>query len=193
MTEFIVGQRVRVRPRVGDAQEGVVYTLDSATNTLTIKQEIPHTTTHCSILVFNRSFIEVDAIGGDEGGIDPDVALPSVSEQDLERKEARAVKDAAKAWAQINGNASKAGQTLFDAFAKTLECEWDRESIVVLGSVKINPPYQPSSCSSLDGDKQGMDRVLLMAKGRSLNAVITSHTVLLVPNYWQLRKFQELL
>ncbi|CAN0099303.1 unnamed protein product, partial [Discosporangium mesarthrocarpum] len=112
--------------------------------------------------VFNRNHIEVEALGGD--CTDAFVALPIVSEAELRRKEARTVEEVARAWAQINRNASKEGQKLFDAFAKTLSCEWDGESIVVLSSVKIDPPYQAVNCSSLDDDKQGMERVLLMLR-----------------------------
>ena len=62
MAELTVGQRVRVRPKVGQVQEGVVYTHDSSTNTITIRQDIPNSSTHCSIFVFNRAHVEIDVV-----------------------------------------------------------------------------------------------------------------------------------
>lgn len=64
MAELVVGQRVKVRPRVGSVQEGVVYTHDALTNTVTIKQDIPNTKTHTTLLVFNRAHVEIDVVPG---------------------------------------------------------------------------------------------------------------------------------
>lgn len=43
-----------------------------------------------------------------------------------------------------------------------LECEWNGQSIVILDSVRIDPPYTARECRTLDGDQPGMDRALLM-------------------------------
>lgn len=36
-------------------------------------------------------------------------------------------------------------QAVFDALVKTLPCEWDKEDIVVLKSVRLAPPYDVKS------------------------------------------------
>lgn len=79
MVEMNVGQRVKVRPKVGQAflEEGVVYTHDALTNTITIKQAIPNTKTHSTIRVFNLAHVEIDAVPG-AGAMDDYVALPSI-------------------------------------------------------------------------------------------------------------------
>eukprot|EP00903_Cladosiphon_okamuranus_P010148 g9609.t1 len=161
MAEVTVGQRVTVRPKVGPSQEGVVYTQDTVTNTITIKQDIPNTRTHSTILVFNRAHVEIDVVPG-AVAVDESVALPNISERELERKEQKALVERTKAWAQINQRASSEGQAIFDLFTKTLDCEWSDQSIVILGSVRIDPPYTDKYCRSLDGDKPGLDRALLM-------------------------------
>lgn len=46
--------------------------------------------------------------------------------------------------------------------AHRLVCEWHGESIIVLGAVRIDPPYTAKDCRSLDGDKTRMDRAILM-------------------------------
>lgn len=77
MAELTVGQRVKVHPRVGQVQEGIVYTHDAHTNTITIKQDIPNTKTHSTVLVFNRQHIEIEVVpGGDL--VDDFVALPTI-------------------------------------------------------------------------------------------------------------------
>lgn len=77
MAELTVGRRVRIRPKVGQVQEGVVYTHDAITNTITIKQDIPNTKTHTAVLVFNRAHIEIDVVPGADV-VDDYVALPNI-------------------------------------------------------------------------------------------------------------------
>lgn len=77
MAELTVGQRVNVRPKVGPSQEGVVYTHDALTNTITIKQDIPNTKTHTTILVFNRAHVEIDVVPGARV-VDDCMALPNI-------------------------------------------------------------------------------------------------------------------
>lgn len=74
---LVVGQRVKVRPKVGAVQEGVVYTHDPMTNTVTIKQDIHNTTTHSTIAVFNRSHVEIEVVPG-AAAVDDTVALPKI-------------------------------------------------------------------------------------------------------------------
>lgn len=77
MSELTVGQRVKVRPKVGPPQEGVVYTHDSITNTITIKEDIPNTKTHGTVIIYNRSHVEIEVVPG--GGVaDEFVALPHI-------------------------------------------------------------------------------------------------------------------
>lgn len=77
MTELVVGQRVTVRPKVGPSQEGVVYTHDALTNTVTIKQDIPNTKTHSTLLVFNRAHVEIEVVPG-AAMVDESMALPNI-------------------------------------------------------------------------------------------------------------------
>ena len=77
MAELTVGRRVRIRPKVGQVQEGVVYTHAAITNTITSKQDIPNTKTHTAVLVFNRAHIEIDVVPGADV-VDDYVALPNI-------------------------------------------------------------------------------------------------------------------
>lgn len=75
MSELTIGQRVTVRPKVGQVVEGVLYTLDALTNTITIKKKIDNT--NSTIVVFNRAHVEIDAVPGGKV-LDADVALPNI-------------------------------------------------------------------------------------------------------------------
>lgn len=75
--QLCVGQRVKIRPKVGPPQEGIVYTHDAITNTVTIKQDLHNTTTHSTIIVFNRSHVEIEVVPG-AAAADDSVALPNI-------------------------------------------------------------------------------------------------------------------
>lgn len=75
MSELMVGQTITVRPKVGQVQEGVLYTLDELTNTVTIKTKQDNT--HSTIVVFNRAHVEIDAVPGAKV-TDDSVALPNI-------------------------------------------------------------------------------------------------------------------
>lgn len=54
-----------------------MYTHDALTNTITIKQDIPNTKTHCTVLVFSRAHVEIDVVPGSNVA-DDYVALPNI-------------------------------------------------------------------------------------------------------------------
>lgn len=77
MTELTVGQRVKVRPKVGQVQEGIVYTHDSLTNTVTIREDVPSSSAHCTVFVFNRAHVEIDVLSK-AGILDDHSTLPII-------------------------------------------------------------------------------------------------------------------
>lgn len=52
-------------------------------------------------------------------------------------------------------------QAVFDALVKTLPCEWDKEDIVVLKSVRLAPPYDVKSISG-EGEAGVIQRVKII-------------------------------
>lgn len=76
--KLAVGQRLRVRPKFGPPQEGVVYTHDEVTNTVTIKQDIPNDSAHGTMIVYNRSHVEIDILAAASATIDESITLPNV-------------------------------------------------------------------------------------------------------------------
>mmetsp|Transcript_46281 Transcript_46281/g.119302 ORF Transcript_46281/g.119302 Transcript_46281/m.119302 type:complete len:181 (+) Transcript_46281:153-695(+) len=50
---------------------------------------------------------------------------------------------------EIGQDVSHEAQILFDALAKTYPCAWQGQSILVLGEVKVNPPYTSECVTAL--------------------------------------------
>lgn len=51
-----------------------------------------------------------------------------------------------------------------------LDCEWSGQSIVILGTVRIDPPYTAKDCRSLDDDQNGKERLLRMVRDTKLSS-----------------------
>lgn len=57
-------------------------------------------------------------------------------------------------------------QMVFDTLAKTLPCQWDNDTIIILGSVRLDPPYD-TSCISGNGDNGVVNRVRMILEKES--------------------------
>ncbi|RLN98803.1 hypothetical protein BBJ28_00017360 [Nothophytophthora sp. Chile5] len=77
-----------------------------------------------------------------------ELALPAVSEEELQRVEQRNKGIAERALASIGQGVSSEAQATFDALNKTMPCEWEGANIRVMDDVVIKPPYQPQNCVS---------------------------------------------
>jgi len=91
--------------------------------------------------------------------------LPAVDPAEHEKREKEAYEAMERAMEQLNPNASPEGQFIFDALARTLECNWKDNSILVLDQVCIDPPYEASTCHSLDGDQNSLERIQKIVSG----------------------------
>lgn len=55
---------------------------------------------------------------------------------------------------------------IFDTLAKTLPCKWDDDTIVILDTVRLKPPYNIKSISG-DGDTGVVRRVKMILENES--------------------------
>jgi hypothetical protein len=155
--ELCVGDEVRVVTLLGDEVKGTVYCEDAVTGTLVLRASHTHTRVTCDLRMLNRKALKsvevitraqdrldtaaaADAEADEQGGSDDvlmdHTRLMAVSERDLVKKEQKAVAAAERAWAQINKKATPEGQEIFDALARTTQCEWEGQSIVVYDQVR---------------------------------------------------------
>jgi len=59
----------------------------------------------------------------------------------LQGRERKAVAERKKESSKIGSGVSAEGQMIFDSLSKTIPCEWDKTSIVVMKTIRINVPY----------------------------------------------------
>mmetsp|Transcript_98347 Transcript_98347/g.275370 ORF Transcript_98347/g.275370 Transcript_98347/m.275370 type:complete len:185 (+) Transcript_98347:243-797(+) len=91
----------------------------------------------------------------------------------LEEREKRAIKLAQESLRHLNPKASAKGQMIFDRLLKACnEVVWKNESIIVLHTIQVDPPYEQENCKLLKGvSAQGsLDRVQkIVAAASSVN------------------------
>lgn len=76
--------------------------------------------------------------------------LPNVTKKSIDEREKRAVMLAKESFKHINQKASPEGQAVFDRLLKACnEVKWNGESILVLGNIKVDPPYRVDNCKLL--------------------------------------------
>lgn len=141
--------------------KGMVYTTDSTSNTVVLLRPLPNTTLH-DVYIINAS-----SILGCEALSTPSVAaagtgstlLSSINSTQLEERERRAIRLATESLTQINTSATPRAQMIFDLLVKGCNVvSWgDKNSIIVLNQVRVDPPYKPESCTWIGlkaGDKE---------------------------------------
>jgi len=74
-------------------------------------------------------------------------SLPDVNMDAVREKEWKAVQERRHEKAKIGRGVTEYAQSLFDTICRTLNCEWDGTTIVVMNSIRIQPPYSPQSCT----------------------------------------------
>mmetsp|Transcript_19629 Transcript_19629/g.31622 ORF Transcript_19629/g.31622 Transcript_19629/m.31622 type:complete len:204 (+) Transcript_19629:241-852(+) len=80
----------------------------------------------------------------------------------LEEREKRAIRLAQDSFKHLNPKATPKGQIVFDRLLKACkDVSWKGESIIVLDSIQVDPPYEQANCKLLKpGSGQGsLDRV----------------------------------
>lgn len=77
--------------------------------------------------------------------------LPPLHKPSIDAKVAANLSSRAEERACIGVGVSAEGQKLFDAIRKTTPCEWKGDSFVVLGQIRVSPPYTVAACSIDNG------------------------------------------
>jgi hypothetical protein len=146
--------------------EGRVYTTDETSQTVVLIQSLVHTTLAVKVHLVQASQIVRSKAVQDDGNV-MEIPLGKISKKQLEEREKKAIKMAQERLSHINQDASPEGQSTFDRLWKACgeHVVWKGESIVVLGQVRVDPPYTAETCSVLlEGGKNrnasdSLDRV----------------------------------
>mmetsp|Transcript_11343 Transcript_11343/g.13705 ORF Transcript_11343/g.13705 Transcript_11343/m.13705 type:complete len:229 (+) Transcript_11343:27-713(+) len=152
-----------------ESVQGMVYCTDEVTNTIVLKKSLTHTTLASEIRMINASSVaenkviqaaaegggEHDVLEGDTDTASSELPLPfqTTSRKAIEEREKRAIRSAEDSFRHINQKASPEGQAVFDRLLKACnEVVWRGESILVLGEVKVDPPYGKDNCKLVRSD-----------------------------------------
>lgn len=161
MEKWVVGTNVQVTTIHREKITGFVYAVDAATQFLVI--EVANDSTRHSQgrgpLSGEFRFIQLSCIDShkyiDEGtgACSSDDILPELDIQKLDQRYTEAV-------ARV-GVGSKKAQEVFDLLSKTMPCEWNETSIVVMGVVEVRTPYTPKDIRGSDKNLHERVRVIL--------------------------------
>jgi len=150
----------------GEVVKGLVYCTDEISNSIVIKKSLEYTTLASEYRIINASSVKtkkiiaaeapkskVDEEGkpilGNDGSdvMEVFLPLPNVSKKNIEEREKRALYLAQEGMKHINQKATPEGQQVFDRLLKACnEVKWAGESIIVLGNIKVDPPYKSENC-----------------------------------------------
>lgn len=173
-----VGSTVRItlKSETSEVCEGAVYTVDPVTKTVVLFSAaaspsasgrnggdsardvrlVPEHAIRSILVVAEACEDEEKAL------VQP---LPPADLKACAKRESEALAAMEAAMAQLNPNASPAGQAMFDALSKTMDCSWVDNSINVLDQVRVDAPYGVDDCVSLDGNKNSLDRIRKVMQG----------------------------
>uniref|UniRef100_A0A7S1UTI4 AD domain-containing protein n=1 Tax=Grammatophora oceanica TaxID=210454 RepID=A0A7S1UTI4_9STRA len=137
---------------------GRVYCTDPTSGVVVLQKALVHTTLACEMQWILASTIVKRKILEEGDASDEDAATKvyplstKLDVKSLEDKEKRALKLAREALEHINIKATPEGQAVFDRLVKACnEVVWhsNESSIVVLGQVRVDPPYNSPDCCHL--------------------------------------------
>ena len=151
-----------------DSVRGTIYCVDPVSETIVVVEESSNSI-HLLSLSSVRESTEIEKAPNDE---EPSKKEIEHSKKVLVEREKRALKLARESLKHLNPKATPRGQMIFDRLLKACnEVVWKDESIIVLQTIKVDPPYEQDNCVLLKaGTGQGsLDRVqkIVAAAGTS--------------------------
>ncbi|CAH3185470.1 unnamed protein product [Porites evermanni] len=91
----------------------------------------------------------------------PAQSLPIVDVDKLDKKINTALEQKRRAADKIGINVTPGAQKLFDTINKTFnDVKWDGQTIVVMGDVKIEPPYEESTCYGNEKSREHIIKIV---------------------------------
>ncbi|CCJ28321.1 unnamed protein product [Pneumocystis jirovecii] len=181
--ESTIGLRVKVRTLLDEIQTGEnpVYAYDATTNTLMLQKESK--TPHMSPAAwdFKRHLKHcVHGWGGDSTKdqatlLRSQIHMKPVSLDVLPVREQASRKEHQAAVARKGVGVTQEAQNLFDSLSKTLPCRWEKQSIIVLDEVYIDPPYTVEACWTDSKDSKSYSRVCKVLEGERQRLDAVSH------------------
>ena len=143
MDFFNVGTTVSCRTCLDQEVEGEVLAFDSATRMLILKSEATSARPSLNnVHLLNLSFVSDVKVKKDRETTEKPSEPQSLNMARLDARARDMIRKKKKLVAALKAGVSPEGQRLFSAINKTIdEISWEKEEIVVMGKVRISPPY----------------------------------------------------
>jgi hypothetical protein len=137
-----VGLNVKLRTQTGETYEGTVFAFD-ADQGIFILYEPSDLRNRSNFRVFKTDCLaEVISMDTEPTRLpEPlniDSRLPKINAAKVRENAANAARERSR---KLGQDVTIEAQDIFDALSKTYPCAWDNSSIVILGEVRIEPPY----------------------------------------------------
>ena len=156
----ITGYTVSITTTFGETIKGEIFTFDSVTNCVTLS--FPAEPTKRTYRIINTNFIEnIQLVSLPTQPVD--VSVPEINLDKIRAIEHKNLKNAEKEIEKIGVGVSKEAQEIFNALSRTYPCAWEGKNIIVMGEVRIEPPYTAASCSG--NQKSSLQRVKRVIEG----------------------------
>lgn len=191
--ESIIGLRVKIRTLLNETQTGEIYAYDAITNTLALQKELktslPYSTTWDFNILKISCLKEIQVIGdtsetlmnknemakNNNPFIHSQPHLRPVSLDVLSVREQASRKEHQAAIARKGIGVTQEAQDLFDSLSRTLPCRWEKQSIIVLDEVCIDPPYTVETCWSSSKNSKSYSRVCKVLEGERQRLDAAAH------------------
>ncbi|KAG4303397.1 hypothetical protein PCANB_000410 [Pneumocystis canis] len=192
--ESIIGLRVKIRTLLDETQMGQIYAYDSITNTLMLQKESKTSVSYPMmwdfIILKISSLKDIQVIKqakntskNNHSSIIKDFnflnrsksCIRPVSLSVLPAREQASRKEHQAAIARIGIGVTQEAQNLFDSLSKTLPCRWEKQSIIVLDEIYIDPPYTVEACWTDSKDSKSYLRVCKVLEGERQRLDTTVH------------------
>lgn len=169
--EQMIGLMVRIVTMDNTVVEGEIFTYDQDAQCVVLQSKNGSHETKADFTVMRTSHVkEVETLAppiplSEHPGLDLKF-LPPINLESALQREARALAKAEKDAKNLNSNVTVAAQRIFDSISKTYKCMWKGQDILVMGEVRIKPPYTPESCMLTNaGDEMFLNRVKKVLEG----------------------------
>jgi len=144
----------------GETVKGEVYCTDPVAD-LVVLQDSMNDIRMISVSCINGESRDDDdaATKSGESTIEKKFEATVHSKKLLEEREKRAIRLAQESLKHINPKAHPKGQLVFDRLLKACnEVVWRGESIIVLDTIKVDPPYTQEHCKLISKTKSGQQK-----------------------------------
>jgi len=157
-----LGAPIKVITTFGEELEGELFCYDiNGSNSVILRQPLENGNSNYRWIKTN--IIREVKASGPPRFVD-DASLPAVDLKEVEKRATLLEQAAFKNVKNYGIGVTEHAQEVFDAMNKTMECNWDKEDIIVFG-VRITKPYTPDSCVGEQGDQNALERVKKVLQG----------------------------